>query len=353
MKKRVCVISEDLSHPVDEGIKHFARSIIESWPQECDVMGLSVRVKLAEKNGRFDSLSVNRLFLSPRLYQRIRRFHPDLICYVPSASATVFSFLRSKILKFACRSSRVVMVSLQPRHYDRLSQRLLPWLSPDIVFVQSEEAMAQLQRLGCRTAMIPSGVDTEKFVPVTQEKKTALRLQYGLDVNTFTVLHVGHTTAGRNIEFLINVRRDLNAQVIFVGSHLSHADRVTLTSRLRDNGVIVLDGYFPHIEELYQLADCYLFPVFSDRACIGVPLSVLEAMACNLPVVSVRYGNLPRMFEEGQGLTYADTPEGLLLGLKMARNTNGCHTREKVAGYSWQQIARYILVESMKNGAKN
>ena len=33
------------------------------------------------------------------------------------------------------------------------------------------------------------------------------------------------------------------------------------------------------IEELYQLADCYLFPVASTDNCIGVPLSVLEAFA--------------------------------------------------------------------------
>jgi glycosyltransferase involved in cell wall biosynthesis len=352
-KRAVCIISEDLSQPIDEGIKHFAYSLIKGCTGDCDVLGLSVRSPGSIDNSDTSSVKTNKLFLSLRLRAAIRSFRPDVICYVPSASATLFSFLRSRMLKLYWPAVRVVMVSLQPRQYNPVSQRLIRFLSPDMVFVQDEVAMKRLLGLGCHARLLPSGVDLKKFTPVSAEKKAELRSKYHLEPQTFTVLHVGHATTGRNIELLAQVQHKYHAQVVFVGSSLQHEDRHTLTSHLQGNGVVVLNEYFPNIEEIYQLADCYLFPVFSDRACIGVPLSVLEAMACNLPVVSVRYGNLPALFEEGRGLVYADTPEKLIQGIAAVRNYNGgCQTREKVTPYSWQRIARYVL-ETTANEENN
>ncbi|OGO31581.1 MAG: hypothetical protein A2Z29_02825 [Chloroflexi bacterium RBG_16_56_11] len=351
MKKPICVISEDLSQPVDEGIKHFAHSLIESWSEEHDVLGLSLRTTGRIDGPHTEALRVNKTFIDAGLSRRLRAFRPEIICYVPSASATVSSFLRSRVLKLNRPATKVVMVALQPRNLGWISRRLLPLISPDTVFVQNETAMKRLGDAGCRARLLPSGVDNKKFVPVSPSRKVELRTRYGLDTQAFTVLHVGHAAAGRNIDFLNLVRRESKAQVIFVGSSLRHSGGKELVADLRRQGVIVLDKYFPDIEEIYQLADCYLFPVFSDQSCIGVPLSVLEAMACNLPVVSVRYGTLPGIFGEGQGLVYADNPEGLLLGLQAVKNLNGnCRTREKVAPYSWQAVARYILEQTLGAG---
>lgn len=343
MKKAVCIISEDLSQPIDEGIKNFAHSLIQHWSKECDVLGISVRSPRHIDAPRTTSVKTNRLLLSYKLRAKIRHFRPDIICYVPSASATISSFLRSRVLKFNWPSARVVMVSLQPRYYNWVSRHLIRFLSPDIVFVQNEPTMIRLRSLGCHTKLLPSGVDLEKFTPVSAGRKAELRSRYGLNREAFTVLHVGHITKGRNIELLMQVCREHAAQVLLAGSSLRHEDRSVLAARLRGHGIIVLDEYFRNIEELYQLSDCYLFPVFSDQACIGIPLSILEAMACNLPVVTVRYGNLPALFEEGQGLVFADTPAELMQGITRAKRQNGCHTREKVIPYSWQRIARNVL----------
>jgi glycosyltransferase involved in cell wall biosynthesis len=343
MQHRVCIISEDLSLPLDEGIKGFARSLIRSWPVDCPVLGLSVRSQGEIEAPNMASVKANRLLLNYKLWAKIRRFRPYLLCYVPSPSATIFSFLRSRVLKLYWPRAKVVMVSLQPRHYGWVSRHLIPLLSPDMVFVQSEETMRQLVTLGCPTEMLPSGVDLEKFTPVSSERKAVLRTKYALEPETFTVLHVGHIKKGRNIEFLIEVRREHAAQVILLGSSLPNEDRTLLTAQLREQGVIVFDRYLSDNEELYQLSDCYLFPVFSGQACIGVPLSVLEAMACNLPVVTLRYGSLPTMFEQGHGLLFAETREELLQGIAQTKRLNGCRTRDKVTPYSWDNIVRSLL----------
>ena len=70
-------------------------------------------------------------------------------------------------------------------------------------------------------------------------------------------------------------------------------------------------------------------------------------MACNLPVVSVRYGSLPALFKEGDGLFYGDTPADLIRGIGRVASDGGCRTREKVTPYSWQKIAGHVLEEAM------
>ncbi len=349
-QRSVCVVAEDLSLPVDEGIKHFAVSLLQEWSRERRVLGLSARSRKPPATPNAVALGANRFFLSRRLSAELKRFNPDIICYVPSSSATLFSFLRARALKFYCPSARVVMVSLQPRQYGWLSRRLIRVLAPDFTFVQHERSLRQLTGLGLKAGLLASGVDLDKFAPVPGDKKTALRTGYGLDTAAFTVLHVGHITKGRNIDLLIDIKKRHDTQVVLVGSSVVHPDRTETADRLKQQGVKIIDGYINNIEEIYQLADCYLFPVASERDCIGAPLSVLEAMACNLPVVTLRYGMLPRLFEGGRGLFFADSPEGLMEKITDAKNANGCRTREMATACSWEKVAAGILeqVESLE-----
>ncbi|UCB42539.1 MAG: glycosyltransferase [Dehalococcoidales bacterium] len=342
MTQPVCIITEDLSLPLDEGIKNFAHSLLQAWPPEIPVLGLSVHPRGTTNGSNVVSLDSNRLFLSYRLWEELRSFKPEIICYVPSASATVFSFLRSQLLKLYRPRARVVMVSLQPRRYGWLSRHLIRLLAPDVVFVQHKEVAKQLISLGCHAQLIPSGVDLEKFTPVPPNRKTELRTEYGLEPETFTVLHVGHIKRERNVQSLIHIRQELAAQVIVVGSTFPGQDE-GLLSELREQGITVFDQYLPDIEHIYQLADCYVFPVISHQACIGAPLSVLEAMACNLPVVTLRYGDLPTTFEQGDGFFYAEGPEELPKSVAQTVWLNGCETREMVTPYSWRNIARLLL----------
>jgi len=353
MRQSICIISEDLSPPIDEGIKSFAHSLIRTWSTEHRVLGISVQSEVDADIPHVASVKTNKLLLSYRLWAKVRQFKPDVTCYVTSASATVFSFLRSRLLKLYWRRASVVLVSFQPQKYGWISRRLLSLFSPDMVFAQNEETMRQLCFLRCPTYMLPSGVDLEKFTPASPERKVELRTKYELDPEAYTVLHVGHITEGRNIELLTEVHRRHGAQVIFVGSSLLDNDRTALTDRLRENGVRVFNEYFHNIEEFYQLSDCYFFPVFSDQDCIGTPLSVLEAMACNIPVISVRYGYLPSMFEEGQGLHFADTFDELIQSINRVKQLNGYRTREKVAAYSWQKIAANLLEQVRANEVKS
>jgi glycosyltransferase involved in cell wall biosynthesis len=201
-----------------------------------------------------------------------------------------------------------------------------------------------LENAGIKAKVIYAGVDVDRFRPAAPEEKSELRDKYGINQDSHVVLHVGHIQEGRNITALAGVASMPNTHVILVGSSsTSHDDglKESLTSR----GVRVLGGYIESIEEVYQLADVYLFPVTNPNAAIELPLSVLEAMACNLPVVTTKFGGLSDCFEEGGGLYFLDEAEQIPIKIATAGRSDDVRTREKVQSFTWSAVARRLLTE--------
>ena len=55
---------------------------------------------------------------------------------------------------------------------------------------------------------------------------------------------------------------------------------------LEDAGVRIIRGFLENVEEIYQMADAYLFPTKSGDYVISVPLSVMESLACGTAAVA-------------------------------------------------------------------
>jgi glycosyltransferase involved in cell wall biosynthesis len=91
------------------------------------------------------------------------------------------------------------------------------------------------------------------------------------------------------------------------------------------------------------MADCYLFPVRNDTASIDLPLSVLEAMSCNLPVITTRFGGLDEIFDEGEGLFFLDDDNQLKKNVEIVREgLVDIETRKKVMALSWEKVGRTL-----------
>jgi glycosyltransferase involved in cell wall biosynthesis len=131
-------------------------------------------------------------------------------------------------------------------------------------------------------------------------------------------------------------------KVILVASTSTAIDRELLIE-LRESGVIVITDFVESIQHYYQMANCYLFPVLQPTSAIDAPLSVLEAMACNLPVVTTRFGALRDMFQPGNGFYYGDTEEEIVDMVHQALAEPDCRTFEKASHYSWENVASSIL----------
>jgi glycosyltransferase involved in cell wall biosynthesis len=325
---KICILSEWLHGFPDEGIHNLAQSLLDHWKTAYSVRALKIG----------SDLRVNRLFLSWRLRQTLREIRPDLIFYISPSSAKVTALLRARILKIYSPRSRVFVIATQPVRFRRFERRLVPLLAPDGILVQAPSSKHELRRIPCPVYFLPSGVDTSRFVPVDEIQRRNLRKKYNADEDAFVVLHVGHISRGRNVEVLEGLARLGNVRVLLVGSTSTPQDE-DLARQLIQTGVQLIREFIPRIEEIYQLADAYVFPVVSEEASIGVPLSVLEAMACNLPVITTHFGGLPWMFQGENGFAYFDDESELPELIGDVRKLQKCSTRHMVEPYDWKKVA--------------
>lgn len=342
---KICVYSENLSRPFDEGIKKTAYMLIRELSKENDVLGLC-RYGNESDDPLIKVISSNKLLLSLKLKKEIRTFTPEIILYIPITCGTIFSLIRNKALKLYGKSAKNVMILLQPRPYTFSQKQFIRLLKPDLILTPSPQIIKILSKLNFNVKFISLGVDIEKFSPLgNQEEKENLRYKYDLPKDKFIFLHVGHINNERNIGVLGSLQIE-DSQVVIVSStstsEVSQKD-VYLQKELMSEGVVILDKYVEKIEEIYQLSDCYVFPVMSEKGCIGIPLSILEAMACNLPIISTKFGGLPRLFKEKNGFMFAEDDEELLNKINLSKKISEVNTRKNVLPFSWQNVIKEIL----------
>jgi len=202
--------------------------------------------------------------------------------------------------------------------------------------------LEEARRCGVYASFVQIGVDTGRFQPVSPTQKLELRRKYGLPTDQPVALHVGHARPLRGFDWFVNVGANV-ARVVVIGKSLGSDQQVV--KALRNAGVHVIDQYLAEVQEMYQLSDVYLFPVRDEQAAIGIPLSVLEAMSCNLPVVTTRFGGLPQMLLRGSGLFFAEHEAEFHFNsstaLRMAQSS--IETRAQVLPFSWNAMADAIL----------
>jgi glycosyltransferase involved in cell wall biosynthesis len=336
---RAIVVSEFMGGRLDEGIRKFATHLLAGLSSHCDATGITTQGE-SDASRHIESVHGGKLFGGRLLRERIAGARPDLIVYVPSASGTLFSFLRAQALKRAFPSAKLAIVLTQGRHHSAPVRMMLRKLAPDAVFCQSFPTMRYLESLGIKAQFLPSGVDTDRFRPMVPGTRAALRAKYGLPDGEFLVLHAGHLVRGRNAGLLGRLEW-IGRGVMLAGRSMGLDS--SLKKELEGRGVIVVDRYIENVEELYQAADCYLFPVREDDSAMEFPLSVLEAMACNLPVVAHPYGGLLMALRAHEGLAFGEDDDALLAGLRAAKDLTRVDTRSQVIELTWAHVAGRLL----------
>jgi len=149
-----------------------------------------------------------------------------------------------------------------------------------------------------RIAVVPLGVDTDIYHPITNEQRTALRKAFGWQ-DYFVFLNIGGCTDRKGIRPLLKafaavIERYPNARLVLKGSELlypsrdeiAQASHAVLTDAEREkvaDRVIYTNSQlsFAQVAQLYQAADAYVSPYLAE----GFNLPVLEAAACGLPVI--------------------------------------------------------------------
>ncbi len=152
---------------------------------------------------------------------------------------------------------------------------------------------------GYQKQIFDIGIKTDKFRPVDMAKRRELKKKYGIRQDIPLVIHVGHCSSGRGLEDFAAIS---GAERLIIASGMF--ENPETVKSLEEAGVIIHKGYLENVEEIYQMADVYLFPTHSTEFVISIPLSVMEALACGVPVIGYQdFNNLSSISAEDGAIT--------------------------------------------------
>jgi glycosyltransferase involved in cell wall biosynthesis len=164
---------------------------------------------------------------------------------------------------------------------------------------------------------------------------------------------MGHINEERNLKPLIPLQ-NAGYQVVIVESSSTPRDSIgpmSLRKELLKTGIIILNGYIEHIEEIYQLSDIYVFPVVVKTGSIGMPLSILEARSCGIPVITTEFGSIKHFLDSDFGNIYYSNPKGFLKMTKkvlLDQQTNRQKTNTPNLNKKHIEIVNKVILNSKK-----
>lgn len=120
--------------------------------------------------------------------------------------------------------------------------------------------------------------------------------------NGSRLLYVGRLSAAKGLPILLNSLATLRSQypqlqLTVVGDGEDRVELQTLSQNLNLGEVVDFVGYKSQAEvrEVMQQTDVFVLPSFAE----GVPVSLMEAMAAGVPVVTTRIAGISELVEDG------------------------------------------------------
>lgn len=137
-----------------------------------------------------------------------------------------------------------------------------------------------------RRHFIPNGVDAEHFQPLSMEKQKQLRTTLDIPENAQVAIFAGRLAPIKRVNNLLTVWKDVKeaypeSLLLILGS----GELENELKQMAGEGVR-FTGRVNNVSDYLQVADVFVLPSLSE----ALSISMLEAMACSLPVVITRVG---------------------------------------------------------------
>ncbi len=192
-----------------------------------------------------------------------------------------------KLIFSICGQGYYMSVQQELKMYDNLSE---------FVFLTNSAYqfnMARVPHMSCEVSVITNGVDDNVFFSVTQEKKTELRKQKGIDDDKLVFFWCSQDRPKKGLHIVLEAWKDVimvhdNVELIIAGTH-----KVVKGSKIK------WIGRLPNQElaTYYQLCDFYLFPTLFVE---GHPLSLTEALKSGAYCISSDKPAMREVLKDGE-----------------------------------------------------
>ncbi|WLR49127.1 glycosyltransferase family 4 protein [Halobacillus litoralis] len=132
------------------------------------------------------------------------------------------------------------------------------------------------------------GVDTDEFKPLSPVEKMKARESFGYKPNDFLLFYAAEFNKNKNQKLLIQalalLKKDVpKARLLLAGEGCTWAECKQLAKKLGVENMVDFLGYRNDIKEIVSICDA----VAASSLREGLPVNIMEAMACSTPVVAI------------------------------------------------------------------
>jgi glycosyltransferase involved in cell wall biosynthesis len=221
--------------------------------------------------------------------------------------------------------------ALSARLYAAVESFMARWFTAKIVTVsKNEREAARLYGIGddALFVTVPSGVELE--APRSAVDRPALRRSLGVPAGAPLVGVAARLISPKTPVDFVEAAARVRAQVpgshfVWVGDGPLAAETRTAIDRLGLGDCVHMAGYRSDVPDILRVMDCYVLPSRSE----AMPISVLEAMAANVPVVATRNPGTQELIVDGIDgvLVPCGAPEALAGAIQSLLQDSGLSKR--------------------------
>jgi D-inositol-3-phosphate glycosyltransferase len=157
----------------------------------------------------------------------------------------------------------------------------------DAVVVLNTSVHSWIQRYKNDVHRLPNGVDFKLFHQPTEREKYDIRERYNIPLDKFVVLFVGRFVPKKGFDVLYRAK-DPSYLLVFVGGGI-------VPEHIQSDTSVKIIGPLPQEElaMLYKASDVFILPSYGE----GFPLSIQEAMATGLPIITSKHNRLDQTLD--------------------------------------------------------
>ncbi|HEY3782602.1 MAG TPA: glycosyltransferase family 4 protein [Fimbriimonadaceae bacterium] len=217
----------------------------------------------------------------------------------------------------------------------------------------SEAAKKHLVRQGIRSNQISVAYNGIALPTLpSRQAKSKIRASLGLDEHALVIGSTSRADFGKGIQNAIDAaamlrRKFPTLHYVFAGEGEYLSELRAQAAALKVEGMVHFLGFRDDVLDLLSAMDVFLFPSLKE----AMGISIIEAMAMGLPVVSSDVGGIPEVVDVSTGITtpandvpaIANACERLLSNAE-TRETMGRSARERVEShFSLEASAKAVL----------
>lgn len=321
--------------------------------------------KLKDKNKNIFCISSNKKYDIAalfRLYKLLKSYRPDVLSLHSMHAlpyVAIISILLNKKIIFTAHGLLYKGFERKKRIYRFFSRFIDVYTS---VSSRASEVHRDFMCWGKKIFVIENG---SKKINKTEDGRRSIRYKYNIMPDTFLYLVVGNIKREKGFEVLFDSLNELkenrelpNHKILIVGNVQDEVYKKELDSQISFLGLadkVLFAGYHSDCSSFFSGADAFVLSSHSE----GLPMGILEAMSCALPVIATSVGGIPKVLSDGAGilvepnspLSLASAMADLMLLSDEKRNVFGLKAYQRmVSYYSLDRMTKEYL-EAFKEAA--